>query len=791
MLRRARTMPKGFSAKMTRVEMVDGPISRIPMTDQISLQPVFSWTAVAVIAAGLVALMLIRPDFVQLSPARMRTLLLLRSGVIALAILAMLRPGCVSTVDSKQSAQLRMLLDLSRSLELPHESDTSRRWDVMRRMIDDNSAVIAQLAADDIEIVWEGFDGQVKPLEVVDGMPQLPDDPDGAETDLAQAIYTTARGSRDKRVVGVIIPTDGVQNSAEMPVDVNDAIAALEDRGIPLYPVPLGLPAGVGETADVAVTNLPDHHTVAVKNRLAVRAALETRGYANQRLTVQLAVSRAGQTEEIVDTRFVTPASGNEQQVVELYVIPPEPGQFRMAVRVLPMPGEIALRNNELTSFLSVEEGGMRVLMLMGGLNAEQIYLRKAIPAAAQGIDLDFFSLHPDTQALGGALTELLRDETWDVIVLMDLDARAIYEKGTREENVAALEQHVARGKGLLMIGGDHSFGPGLWHSSPLADVLPVTMDPRERQDFGTEINRSLHIERQLKLVPVENHFLTRLDDASEPRESWKKLPPLLCANRFAGIKDSAEVLLESETGEPIMVAGGYGAGRVIAFAGDSTWRWWLKGYQDEYKAFWRQILYWLAFRDGQSNDLVRIEMPRRRFSPESAVTFSADAWTATGERIADSEFESWMVSPDGKRTNIQLTRSGDRNWAELGRDLVTVPGIYTVGVRAHRGGEEIGQAEREFSISDSDREKSDPAANHELLERLAAQTGEFGGRVVSPVQFGELLASLKENLPELQVKVPVKWQLGQTAADSSVFLLAFVGLLGTEWFLRKRWGLV
>ncbi len=764
------------------------------LLEKLSFQPVLAWQAMAAIAAVLVALLWVRPAFPGLTLQRHRWLVLLRLGVIGLALLAMLRPGCVSSVARKQSGQVYILADISRSMELPHRSDQSRRWDAMKEMLTANAAALTGLAEEQIEVVRTGFDGQLVLLEGPGVIEGLPEKPRGSETDIASALQAAVRGSRDKRLLGVILASDGVQNSAEMPVDLNDAIGGLVDREVPLFVVPFGLPAGIGTTADLAITNLPDHHTVAVKNRLGVRATLASRGFANQRLTVQLVLSQAGQAEQVIDTKFITPASAEEQTTVELNLVPEEVGQFRMAVRVLAMPGEVALRNNELTSFLTVEDGGLRVLLVAGNLVAEQTWLRQQVAAVAQGIDMQFVVIYPNTRdrwPLEGVITETLSDPTFDVIILLDVDSRALYRKGTHEANLKALEQHVGGGKGLMMMGGDHSFGPGLWHSTPLADVLPVLMSRTERQEFDQPVNRAAHIERPLQLVPVGNHFLTRLGDDPDQKTVWAKLPPMLCANRFAGLKDNAELLLESEAGEPVLVAGSYGAGRVVAFAGDSTWRWWLKGRQAEYKAFWRQVLYWLAFRDGQTNDLVRIEMPRRRFSPESEVTFSAEAWTANGQRIADAKFESWLESPAGKRSPVALSRSGERDWAELERGLIAEPGVYSVHVKATRNGTDIGATSREFSIADSDREIANPAADHNLLARLAAETSEHGGKVVQPEQFGDLLKELRESLPEMEVKIPVKWQLGQTAADGAAFLLLFVGLLATEWYLRKRWGLV
>ena len=50
------------------------------------------------------------------------------------------------------------------------------------------------------------------------------------------------------------------------------------------------------------------------------------------------------------------------------------------------------------------------------------------------------------------------------------------------------LAEAVNHGAGLIMLGGFHSFGPGGYGETPLADVLPVVMDRLERQSFDEPI---------------------------------------------------------------------------------------------------------------------------------------------------------------------------------------------------------------------------------------------------------------------------------------------------------------
>ena len=51
----------------------------------------------------------------------------------------------------------------------------------------------------------------------------------------------------------------------------------------------------------------------------------------------------------------------------------------------------------------------------------------------------------------------------------------------------------------------------------------------------------------------------------------------------------------EGPTPEPLLVVGQPGLGRVVAFAGDSTWRWVLEGHRAAHQQFWRQVVLWLA----------------------------------------------------------------------------------------------------------------------------------------------------------------------------------------------------
>lgn len=66
-----------------------------------------------------------------------------------------------------------------------------------------------------------------------------------------------------------------------------------------------------------------------------------------------------------------------------------------------------------------------------------------------------------------------------DVVVLAGVPAaRGLGAPHLDERGVAALERFVRSGGGLVVLGGERAFDQGDYHHSPLADLLPVDLDP-------------------------------------------------------------------------------------------------------------------------------------------------------------------------------------------------------------------------------------------------------------------------------------------------------------------------
>ncbi|MEM9411751.1 MAG: glutamine amidotransferase, partial [Planctomycetota bacterium] len=579
-----------------------------------TIQPITSLTLLTIAAVGLTFLLFLGPSFSEISKRRRWSLIGIRLGIIGLAFVAMLRPGFVQKVERSHSATMLFLIDLSRSMDLPHRADDSTRFGAMKKMLEANESLFENFLENDISVKFYGFDSQIVQLDYQDGKLSLPDKPIGSETDIGTSVFETALSARKERLIGVFIASDGVTNVLDPKIEISQSADILNDMSVPLYAIPFGLPGNNGQVADVAVMSLPEQHRIAVNNQLNVNATVSARGFANQPVQVQLFVTDEPGDEQLVNSVQFIPENSYVEKKVLLRYQPTVPGQFRMRVVATPNGNELATRNNELPSFLNVYDGGIRVLYLDGNVGWEQKFLRDAISTAAQGVELVRLTIFSNDESrkrwpLGSGLTEWLQDPTVSVIIIGDVDSRALYDANTQTENMDLIVQAVDQGKGLLMLGGPHSFGPGGYHSTPLDDILPIEMNLDERQDFPpAPLRKDLHINEPVKLVPVADHFVTRLGAEANYRAAWESLPPLVGANRFVGVKDNSQILLKSQSGNPILVSGRLG-GRVLAFAGDSTWRWVMQDREDEFKQFWRQILLWLASQDGREKNSVWIDL--------------------------------------------------------------------------------------------------------------------------------------------------------------------------------------
>jgi len=802
------------------------------MNFELRLQPVADWTVVIFIAAVLIGLLFIRPRHVRLMKRQWATLIGMRLIVVLLMLFALLRPSLVYTKVEPVKASLVVLLDGSRSMQVADSLGDKPRWDAMKLLLDASAKDVATLSRK-WDVTAYQFDGETKKLELRDGKFELGAAAEGEESAIGAAMSDALDRETNKRVLATLLLSDGAQRAAP-PRDLTPQVAArrLAAENIPLYTFTFGKSGG-SERADLSISDLVTNETIFAETPTEVRARLTADGYANQRVKVQL-LWETPKGMEAVDTQQVDTGPQGGSVPIALRYTPRQAGEYKVTVRVEPREGELITSNNEQSTFVTVRAGGINVLYLVGakrvggGPGQEQRFVRAALaqspdivvsrrlinyeppevditdllgrpsiagsagsgdPRATAGRDPRVAAANPAEPTTAEALP--------DVLILDDVDIQ-----GLNLASWQAIAARVQKGMGLIVLGGYHSFGPGGFRGSPLANVLPMEIGVAQRQEFGEKVREDVQLNGPIRLRPAlplgARHPVMQLESAEKGKpaandaaiaSAWAQLPPLDGANRIERneLKPNAQVLAEADDAlkHPLLIAGQSGDGRVLAFAGDSTWRWPMSGFGEAHRRFWRQCVLWLAKKDENTSGRVWIKMAGRRVTRGSRVDFAVGADSPQGEPVANAQFDVTVQSPDGRGEEVRPAKTSD-GWSATFRGA-TKPGDYRIVVKAKDGAADLGTAEARFLVPNQDMELDRPAAEPTLMAQLADMTKPAGGAALAAEELPDLLKRLANKPPELKEEVVAK----VTYWDRWPFFLAFVGLLVGEWYLRKRWGLV
>lgn len=191
---------------------------------------------------------------------------------------------------------------------------------------------------------------------------------------------------------------------------------------------------------------------------------------------------------------------------------------------------------------------------------------------------------------------------------------------------------------------------------------------------------------------------------------------PTLTGHIATTPKDSAEVILTSDEGSPLLAQWHYGLGRVVAWTSDLGTRWttnWPSW--DQNGRFWEQLVRW-AMGPPIDRDF---KLDIARAGDEARITL---------EDIQDSTFADrqaltlTVTAPDGSTSQAQLRQvAAGRYTATV---TANVPGAYQVDVDEADAPRNPGRAETNGFVVPPVAETVSFAPNEEVLRRVASDTG-------------------------------------------------------------------
>ncbi len=689
----------------------------------------------------------------------------LQCAAVALILALLWQPAlAIQSLKNRQNA-VAVLLDTSRSMALG-EDGVSR----LARAAEVLSQGVLPALADKFQLRVFGFADRPERLQSL-APGSLPEP--GASTGIGESLLSVLRESTAVPLGAVLLVSDGADNTERFGREV---MAEIRRFNVPVHTIGVGRERIAGDielgAVSVASRSLP-------RSRVNAQLTLRHDGQAERQTRITV---RDGSSVLASKPVVLRPGEPVRREWIEFGA--GDAGVRNLRFSVEPVDGEEIPGNNERSHILDVPRGRRRILYVEGEPRWQYKFMRRAVHNDAsvqlvtmlrtsankfyrQGVD------SPEELAAGfpSAEQDLFQ---YDALIIGSFEAAFFSPK----QQVAIREFVSRRGGTLLMLGGRKGLGAGGWQHSEIVDVLPASLVAGEESFVRERVKAELAPQGRDSLV-------CRLD--SDPERNavlWEELPELADFQRLGSPKPAAVTLLSARVGRdslPLLVRQNYGHGRAVIFATGGSWRWRMRLPSDDerHDTLWRQLLRSLV---AGVQGPVRLTSNRSNYADESRVRLRAEV-RARDYTYANSARVAAVVTPEqGVPLTVELRPSPTESGIYEAEVDAPGLGVYRVEVVAHRGEDRLGADSLHFRREGGVAEYFHPERNSNLLSQLASQTGgrywELNelGALPEEVRFSEAGITTREILD--------LW-------DMPVLFFLLLALRGSEWMLRKRWGVV
>jgi uncharacterized membrane protein len=717
----------------------------------------------------------------KLSSARRVLLWGLRVGSVALVLFLLADPHRIDRKAFDETREVAILLDVSQSMALQDTPDQSTRMARARALvgsIQSQSGIAGHLR---LYTFGERL-GTTNELATVTASE--------SHSRFSEAVASLLNQPRDVPLGAVVLLSDGQFADAAAS---RESALKLHRAGIPLFAFGFGTPE---EAADVVLRGAVGGQIVPFDPKIRLGLTVDSPGFDGRktmatvrrggRLLHEQSVTLTGKPQEVV-LEFDSPFEGFSEYSVSLGRQSGErlddnnAGRFGVnlrdeKIRVLYMegtPGATDTLENALE-----QDPQMEVTSLYFPQHTSIVFAKKSPYRTDRKGRRVYNVAHP----YRGFPTNMVSLLKYDVVINSDI-YREAFTPEQLDNTVSLVEQH---GGGFVMVGGSTAFGAGQYDKTVIDKLMPVDVVGNRDSEW-----------RSFKLrIPEEayDHPIMRVGlTADESRRAWnEKFPGFGGLNLVNRLKPGAVSLAlhgsKSNQYGPLVVFAvqQIGRGRTMAFTSDTTPGWGASfesrfgtptdrnGY---YRQFWNNAIRWLAAdRIQRKTGEIRIGFPAGPVHIGETVPLTV----TTLSPYPAAKLTLKLVRPD--RTEAELPLESSLSDGSFAASFVAEQtGAHRLVAHLAKAGDENVFARQLVDVIPNQRELASTRANHELLQSLATTTG------------GRFAAGPSQSLPEgelgdLQAQF-VEYRESSTW-DRWWLMLLLAALLGTEWSLRRGWGL-
>jgi hypothetical protein len=621
--------------------------------------------------------------------------------------------------------------------------------------------------------------------------------PRGPQTRLGQALDDVLRRYRESPLAGVIVITDGAQNSG---IEPSAAAADARAAGVPFFPIGVG---SAERQRNVAVRDLVLPTRAFPDDTLDVTGYIQSSGYAGQWIDVELHRRRAGESagpSTPLAAQRAALVEDDEIVAVTFQLEPGEPGTFIYQLRVNSPADDANPRDNQRDAEVEVVDQKTRVLLVASGPMRDYQFLRNQLHRDnSMQVDVLLQSAKPgisqDAQRILDDFPQT-REELYpyDCIVAFDPDWTAL-----DASQVALLESWLAdEAGGLIVVAGP--IQTAQWVRSAehvkLRDIYPVVFQRRSGLMDDGQYSGSTSWPLAFERAGREAKFLWLANSVEESTALWVRFPGVYGyydvkeekpgATVYARFSDPQAAGVDGR--RPVYMAGHfYGAGQVFYIGSGELWR--LRSadpahFEVLYTKLIRHVSQGRILR-GSSRGALMIE--RDRYELGESVILRARLADAQHNPLVAESVTAHVLRPDGVSEPVRLAADVDRSGMFVGQLAVLQEGTFQVALSLPGG--DVEPLSRFLQVRVPDLERTRAERNDDLLTELARETGGAYYASLADAIHGE--SPLQPVAKAIRSQAEVEEISGtpdQWFAEKQMrwLLVVVAGALCLEWILRR-----
>jgi hypothetical protein len=568
---------------------------------------------------------------------------------------------------------------------------------------------------------------------VQDGLVHTQDD---AFTDLSQLFRTVGDRIAGSELGAVIVDGDGITNRGRDPrLDA-------QRLGVPVHVIALG---DTTVRPDLILKGVEHNSITYLGNAFPILARLQAHHLKGRRTQVQ--VLHAG---KVVAQREVTITADPFISELPFELKADAAGPQRYTVRLVAVDGEVTRANNEQHFIVDVLDDRQRVLILGAAPHPDLGVIRQALNAVdGYGVELAYArDPEPDIRGV-------------DLVVLHGLPSTAhplsAFLARVSAANIPVLHV-VAQGTDLPTLSKIQNTVGITGGRSAITDALPLVVPDYPLFTIEPELARAVERFPPLQ-VPFAQYTLGRSAQA-------------LMVQRIGMVR----------TEQPLVAFSQEGDRRCGVIVGEGIWRWRAadqrtnNDHSRSDKLIHRMVQF-LALKVNKEPFRVTHEAV---YSASAPVLFASELYNANLEPVNTPEVRMQITDSTGKELSYVFDRKGSAYALDAGR---LAPGSYEWKARTTFNGKALIKT-GVFHVQEPQLERNTTVADHAMLADLAALTK---GTLVLPERMDALRPAL-EAQEGLVARSYVRSRFSDLIGLKTLFAV-LLGLLGLEWFLRRRSG--